>query len=275
MERLQAAIERARAQRDGGAAMTALAPRPASGSVSAGVTESAWLALPEIKLRRGLLHRRRIVAFQSGPEAAPYDILRTRVTQQAQANGWRRIAVVSPHSATGKTTTVANLAFGLARQQGVRSVVMDADLRRSGLGRLLGQKGRTPISDVLEGLVPFSDIARRHGSNLIFGLGFGAARNPSEILQSTRAQDVLKEIEATYVPDIMIFDMPPLSASDDNLGFLTHVDAALIVVEAGKTSMKQFDVAERQVAELTNVMGVVLNKCRYMSGPYGYEEGYY
>lgn len=207
--------------------------------------------------------------------AAPYDILRTRVAQQAQANDWNRVAMVSPHSNTGKSTTAANLAFGLARQQGIRSIVIDADLRRSGLGTLLGQKGQTPMSDVLEGLVPFSDVARRHGNNLIFGLGFGVAQNPSEILQGAQAQGVLKEIEATYTPDIMIFDMPPLSASDDNLGFLTQVDAALIVVEAEKTSMKQIDVAESQVSELTNVMGIVLNKCRYMSGAYGYEENYY
>lgn len=278
MERLQAAIEKARAQReDRGTpdAVTAPSARSTPPPPQAETIEALWLALPEIKLRRGLLHRKRIAAFQGGPPAAPYDILRTRLTQQAQTNGWRRIAVVSPHSATGKSTTVANLAFGLARQQGIRSVIIDADMRRSGLGRLLGQKGHIPMSDVLEGRVPFSDIARRYGKNLIFGLGFGVAQNPSEILQSARTREVLEEIEATYAPDFMIFDMPPLSASDDNLGFLTQVDAALIVVEADKTSLTQVDVAERQVAELTNVMGVVLNKCRYMSGAYGYEEGYY
>ena len=278
MERLQAAIEKARAQReDRGAknAITAPASRPAPDPAQTEAIEAIWLALPEIQLRRGLLHRKRVVAFQSGPAAAPYDILRTRLMQQAQTNGWRRIAVVSPHSGTGKTTTTANLAFGLARQRNIRSVIMDTDLRRSGLGRLLGQKGHIPMSDVLEGQVPFSDIARRYGKNLIFGLGFGIAQNPSEVLQSVQTREVLKEIEATYAPDFMIFDMPPLSAGDDNLGFLTQVDAAIIVVEAGKTNMTQIDVAERQVAELTNVMGIILNKCRYMSVAYGHEEGYY
>ena len=273
MERLQVAIEKARIQRDRGETPKASGKMPAAGTPLG--TEAAWLALPEIKLRRWLLNRRRVVALQNGPAAAPYDILRTRVALQTQANDWRRIAVVSPHSGTGKSTTTANLAFGLARQKGIHSIVIDADLRRSGLGKLLGQKGNTPMSDVLEGLVPFSDVAQRYGSNLIFGLGFGTARNPSEILQSTRAKEVLSEIETTYTPNIMIFDMPPLSASDDNLGFLTQVDAALIVVEAGRTGMKQIDVAERQVAELTNVMGVVLNKCRYMSTAYGHEDGYY
>jgi Mrp family chromosome partitioning ATPase len=91
----------------------------------------------------------------------------------------------------------------------------------------------------------------------------------------TQTRKVLKGIEAAYAPNFMIFDLPPLSAGDDNFGFLSHVDAALIVAEAEKTSLTQIDVAERQVAELTNVMGVVLNKCRYVTGAYGYEEGYY
>ncbi|SIT16954.1 Chromosome partitioning ATPase, Mrp family, contains Fe-S cluster [Roseivivax lentus] len=275
MERLQAAIDKARAQRDGELGIETQSQRSRPKPASSAEQEAAWLAVPEIKLRSSLLSSKRVFTVQSGPIAAPFDILRTRVIQQAQSNGWRRIAVVSPRSGSGKTTTVANLAFGLARQQGIRTIAMDADLRRNGLGRVLGQKGDVPMSDVLNGLIPFSHAARRYGSNLIFGLGFGAAGNPAAILQSAISDDVLRGIEAKFGPDIFLFDMPPLSASDDNLGFLTRVDAALIVVEAEKTRSKEFDVAERQVSELTNVMGVVLNKCVYTSGAYGYEEGYY
>lgn len=275
MERLQAAINKARSQRDSQIGPEAPVARPTDKPAQPEALDTAWLAVPEIRLRSSFLLHKRVMALQGGPMAAPFDILRTRVIQQARTNGWRRVAVVSPRSASGKTTIVANLAFGLARQQGIRTIAIDADLRRHGLGRVLGQKGDVPMSDVLKGLVPFADIARRYGSNLIFGMGFGISSNPAEILQSSQAEKVLKGIEADYAPDIMLFDMPPLSASDDNLGFLTRVDAALIVVEAEKTGVKEFDVAERQVAKLTNVMGVVLNKCLHTSGAYGYEEGYY
>ncbi len=273
MERLQAAIEKAREQRDGlkdERRPVRKAPEPAKPGI-----EDAWMALPEIKLRKGLMHRNRIVTFQSGPASAPYDIMRTRLIQQAQSNKWRRIAVVSPHSSCGKSTSVANLAFGLGRQGGIRSVVLDFDLRRHGLTRLLGQKGGVAMAEVLENRVPFEDLAQRYGKNLIFGLGFETSHRSAEILQSPETRDVLDGIEATYAPDLMIFDLPPLSASDDNYGFLSRVDAALIIAEAERTSMTQIDVAERQVAELTNVMGIVLNKCRYVSGAYGYEDGYY
>jgi len=279
MERLQAAIEKAREQR--------ATVQPAAGSnarggllntnaaAQAAAVEDAWLALPEIKHRKRHMHHNRIVAFQSGPAAAPYDVLRTKMTQQAQNNKWRRIAIVSPHSSCGKTTTTVNLAFSLSRQTGVRSMVLDFDLRRCGMGQVLGQKGRTAMADVLEERVPFDEVARRHGRNLIFGLSYGATQRSSEILQSSQTHKVLKDIEKTYAPNFTIFDMPPLSAGDDNFGFLSHVDAALIVAEAERTSLTQIDVAERQVAELTNVMGVVLNKCRYAKGAYGYDDKYY
>ena len=280
MERLQAAIEKARAQRETRdnpelpSERSAPARRPVPIDLSSEI-EARWLTLPEIKLRARRLHRNRVVTIQSGPIAGPYDILRTRLLQQAQAKNWRRIAIVSPHSGCGKSTTVANIAFGLARQSGVRSIVFDFDLRRSGLGHLLGQKRRVPMSDVLEMKRPFSDIAKRYQKNLIFGLGSGGSRRASEVLQAPDTRQVLEEVEETYAPDLVIFDMPPLAASDDNFGFLNRVDAALIVAEAESTSLTQIDVAERQVAELTNVLGIVLNKCRYTSGAYGYESKYY
>ena len=91
----------------------------------------------------------------------------------------------------------------------------------------------------------------------------------------TRATAIVDEISETYAPDVMLFDMPPLMASDDNFGFLQNVDCALILVAAERTSMSQIDIAERNVAELTNVMGIILNKCRYAKGAYGHEYDYY
>lgn len=280
MERLQAAIEKARAQRgetppvkpphEGAAHRT-----PAPDTTGEPAKES-WEALEELRFDRKLLHRNRITAYENGSESAPFDLLRTRMLQQAKQNGWKRVALVSPHSNCGKSTTTANLAFGLARQRDLHSVIFDFDLRRAGLTRILGQRPPAGMADVLEGRTAFADHARRYGGNLAFGLNGGVKTpNPSELLQSPRTSTVLDEIAAKFSPDILLFDMPPLMASDDNFGFLQNVDCALIMVAAEKTSMSQIDVAERHVAELTNVMGIVLNKCRYTSGAHGHEYDYY
>lgn len=280
MERLQVAIEKARAQRKtreaGGQATEAVVPaESAAAEISTSEVDRSWEALPPVKLQERLMHRNRLVAFHEGRDAGPYDMLRTRMMQQARTNGWKRVAIVSPHSNCGKSTTTANLAFSISRQPGLRAMILDLDLRRYGLSRMLGQQPDHSMVDVFSGEVSFGSHGRRYEGNVAFGFNGSASNRASEILQSGRTHDTLDALEAVYQPDITLFDMPPLMASDDNFGFLQNVDAALIMVAAEKTSMAQLDVAERQVAELTNVMGMVLNKCRYTDGAYGYEYGYY
>ena len=278
MERLQTAIEKARAQR-GKTSRKPVSARPGPPEARPEADpelQARWDALAEIRLTQDRLHRNRVIAYEGGQESAPYDMLRTKMLQQAKQHGWRRVALVSPHSSCGKSTAAANLAFSLSRQRNLRSLVFDLDLRRAGLTRLLGQSSTRGMAEVLEGQASFADHALRYGSNIAFGFNNGTkVHTPSEILQNPRTKEVLDEIEATYAPDVMLFDMPPLMASDDNFGFLHNVDCALIMVAAEKTGMSQIDVAERQIAELTNVMGIVLNKCRYTNGVYGNEYDYY
>lgn len=267
MERLQAAIEKARTRRQD-TRMHPSAPRP---DTSVTGVDAAWASLAAFEVFGSKLRKNRLVAFESGPEAAPYDMLRTRMLQQAQKNNWRRVAIVSPHAGCGKTTTAANLVFSFSRQKDLRCIILDLDLRRIGLGKTLDQKRKYSMADVLERRVSFAEHGLCYGTNVAVGLNSTPANNPSELLQSQQTRDVLAEIEAIYQPNLMIFDMPPLMSSDDNYGFLKNVDCALIMAEADTTTIEQVDVAERQVAELTNVLGVVLNKCRYNEGAYGYE----
>jgi capsular exopolysaccharide synthesis family protein len=275
MERLQAAIEKARSQREG--AVLPTGDRTVSASAAPVVPTAAkevtalWQTLSPMSAEGLRRQSRQLVTLQPGAPAAPFDILRTRILQQAQANGWKRIAITSPHSGCGKTMTTANLAFSFGRQAEQRTLIIDFDMRRGTLAKTLGQTPARTMGDVLSGKVDFVDHALRHGDNVAFGLNGGSVNNPSELLQSSQTRDTLAAIEAAYQPDLILFDVPPLRATDDSIGFLRQVDAAIIIVAAEETPMNQIDVAERQVAELTNVMGIVLNKCRIMDGDYGYE----
>lgn len=288
MERLQAAIEKARIQRREGAAAerTAQTPDGATDAVTTAGEGPAAAPAPGIADRWRALRpldtsgpayrdRDRLVAFRPGAQAAPYDMLRTRVIQQASTHGWKRIAVVSPHAGSGKTTTAANLAFSFGRQSDLRTMVLDFDLRRASLAALLEQQPGHTMADVLEGQVSFAEHAYIHDGNLAFGLSRSGTAYPAELLHSQRAVAALAAIEADYAPDFMFFDLPPLFAADDSIGFLRNVDCALLVVAAEETPMSKIDAAERQVAEVTQVMGVVLNKCRVVDEAYAYDYGAY
>ena len=61
----------------------------------------------------------------------------------------------------------------------------------------------------------------------------------------------------------MLFDMPPFQVSDDVMAFADKVDCVMIIAAAERTKMSELDACERELAGVTNVLGVVLNKCRY------------
>ena len=279
MERIQEALARARAERQksGAGSHTGSVARTEHGPVPAadGPADAAWAALAPARIDHGHLESQRVVAAEGGRDAAPYDLLRTKIIHQTQINGWRRVAIVSPDPAAGKTTTLSNLAFSFERQRDMRLICLDLDLRRPALHTVLGQRSEHSMADVLEGRVRFADHGLRLGDRVAVGLNSSAARNPSGILLSRETRAALDAIEADYAPDLTFFDISPLNVSDDNIAFLQNVDCAVIIAAAEATPMKQIDQAERQVAELTNVLGIVLNKCRYISEDDGYYDSYY
>ncbi|OWU80928.1 CpsD/CapB family tyrosine-protein kinase [Phaeobacter sp. 22II1-1F12B] len=281
MDRLQQAISKARMRREGAEAPAAGKPahpeRKERKPQAQGLSEldARWGEFEPLTIDAKTVTNNRLVAYSSGESSIPFDMLRTKILQQARKNKWKRIAICSPESGAGKTTVTVNLGLSFSRMREKRLTIMDFDMRRAGLSRALGQSSKTSMSDVLERRVPFADHGKCLEGNVVFGFNRERVKNPSEILQNPVTAQVLDEIESYYEPDIMIFDTPPLMVSDDSHGFLEQMDCALLIAAAEITSMDKLDVAERQLSELTNVMGIVLNRCRYTTGAHGYENEYY
>lgn len=297
MDRLQIAIEKARRTRAGllaaapatpglprlrptalGAASglaTSLATSLNAGTAAARPAATPWAALAPLVIDTARLARARIVARDPGPDAAPYDLLRTRILQETARHGWRRIALVAPHRGCGTSTLAANLAFAFARQSDRRLMVLDLNFRTPGLARLLGQTrdtatgpqaplaAQTSMADVLDATIPFADHGRRIGTAIALGLAPRPVTASAERLQAKATTDALARLDEAYAPDITIFDLPALTDGDDTIAFLKSVDCAIILAQAEKTPIHILDTTERTVANLTNVLGIVLTKSRY------------
>lgn len=272
MEKLEAALAKAReARRSARGAMidSAVAANPGRPMPAA-----AWSQLHEIAISAEQARQHRLVALAGGKVATPYDMLRSRAIRLMKDSGWKRLAVTSPNASCGKTTLALNLALSLARQKDLRVLLIDLDLRRPAMNRLIGHTQSGSMHEVLTRQIPLAQAAVRFGDNLAIGTNAEPARHPAELLHSQTAREVLAEIESQLRPDYVIFDMSPMLASDDNVGFLDHVDCALLVAAAESTTLQSIDTCEKELAQLTNVLGVVLNKCRYSDNAagYGYEE---
>lgn len=272
MEKLQSAIAKARLARSQAQGEQVRVPRPAPQSGADRVRE-AWAGLTGFDPDPDHLQARRIVTLGHGTEATEFDKLRTRMLQKMQAHKWTRVAITSPDPASGKSTITLNLGFSLARQPSLRTMICEIDLKRPALAQILGAERKMDFSRVLSGIDPFADHAIRLRPNLAAGLVGHPVKESAELLQGPQVGQVLDAVEAEYAPDIMLFDMPPLTVSDDTIGFADKVDCALIVAAAGSTTVEEIDACERDLAERTEVLGVVLNKCRYHGPEQGY--GYY
>jgi Mrp family chromosome partitioning ATPase len=274
MERIQSAIEKARAHRQGKPekperpASLRRPPVPANGDDA---VEALWAGIPVLVPDAKLLDRHRIPTFAGGAAAAPFDMMRTRILQQMRAKGWRRLAITSPSSGCGKTTLALNLAFSLARQTDLRTGLIELDLRRPSFAEMLGLgEGTEQFSEVLGGRGMVEDHMLRLGTTLVIGPSRQPVRESAELLQGEAAAAGLSEIDERLGLNLTIFDMPPMRVSDDMLGFAHEVDCVLLVAAAESTTIEEIDSCERDLAEQTNVLGVVLNKCRYTDSTYDY-----
>lgn len=273
MEKLQAALAKARAARkdrtESGPATPAPAPVRPWASSEAGATAAIWEELPLVDLSPGVLRRHRIVSREATREATPFDLLRTKIVLQMEQNGWTRLAITSPEPDSGKTTLACNLALGLGRQSSMRSMLFDFDLGSPSVHEFFDLRMRYGLPDVLSDAVAFDKQAVRVTKNVAVSISPTPERDPTQYLMMDRTAEFLDEVQRDYAPDIMIFDLPSALSSDKALAFLKNVDCALIVALAERTRFRKLDLCETEVAENTNVLGVALNGCRRGAIPTG------
>jgi len=277
MEKLQAALNKARKQRDE-------TPEAPTASVMKGAVDharargqdtSGWSEVPLVAMdRKHLVRNRVLTAGGSDPQSASFDLLRTKIQLQMEKNSWRRMAITSPSKSAGKTTVCANLAMAFSRQKSKRVIVFEFDMRRPALARVMGLSPERSTAEVLRGEVSFAEQAVRIGESVAVSCNPAALSSPSDLFLDPSTIKMLETFEKQYQPDLVIFDLPPLYAADDATAFFPNVDCALLIAEAEKCTIQQIDTSERRIAEHTNFLGVVLNKCRYPEEHEGYGYGY-
>ncbi len=231
-------------------------------------TEQMWRALGRFAIDpRHLRAQRVITASRDDPAHTAFDVLRTRLLQPMRERGWRRIAITSPTPDCGKTFTAANLALTLSRIDNFRTVLMDMDLRKSSLHRVLGVRDPGSMGDYLRGLVATEahfrvpERNRLHiGDNLAVAFNGRREDFASELMQDPLTEEVLEQMEEDLAPDIVLFDLPPVLTNDDVIAFRAQYDAVLVVAAGGATRAEELRLVERQLGEDKPILGVVLNR---------------
>jgi tyrosine-protein kinase Etk/Wzc len=212
------------------------------------------------------------------PVAESYRSLRTSLLFARTHQDLRTLVLTSPGPADGKSTTVANLAITFA-QQGQRTLLIDADLRRAVLDKTFSVPRSPGLTDAIIGGATIAQAAHPTQVPNLFVMASGNfPPNPSELLGSNAMRKVLAEVREQF--DIVLFDSPPLLAVTDAAVLSTMVDGTVLVVRMGSTAT---EAARRALAQLRavhgRVLGFLMNDVNYKSssyyGGYGYGYAYY
>jgi len=262
MEHIRHAIEKARKKRMESEGQSDTAAHQDQKLSEAAALSAKWRALRSTDVRPAVFKRNRITTFRAGPQAAPFDAMRTKLLYEMRGKNWRRLAITSPGVDCGKSTICLNLAFSMARQLDLKVMVIELDLRHPSIARMLNLDSSMNLVKVLNNVAPAQDHMTRIGEDMIIAPS-QRTQDSAELLQGVAAAHAIDRLEADYQPDVMLFDMPPMLAVDDTMAFVDQVDATLLIGAAEATTADQIARCKRDLEARTNLIGVVLNKCRY------------
>jgi capsular exopolysaccharide synthesis family protein len=191
------------------------------------------------------------------PVTEAYRSLRTNINFSNPAGRPRILVVTSPAPGDGKSTTAANLAMTMTKQ-GLRCLLIDADLRRGQLHDLFAVRREPGLSDVLMG-----DSARAHAVQVSdvrpdFLATGTLPPNPAELLGSEAMAELLQALAAEY--DSVVLDAPPMNLVTDAAVLARVADGVIVVARAGITPRHALVHAFDQLAGVkARVLGSVLN----------------
>ena len=170
----------------------------------------------------------------------------------------RSIVIASALPGEGKTTTAANLAITLA-EAGLRVVLVNADLRRPGLGLYMGIEESVGLTSVLIGSAELADAVQELGNGLLRVLPSGPLPpNPSELLGSIGMRQVIQGLERDN--DIVLLDSPPLLTVTDASVLSATAGGVIVVVRSGKTKLGELKQALAGLQTVgAHILGGVVN----------------
>ena len=222
---------------------------------------SVMCAVPRVAARKGARDARGVVMVSQPASLAAeaFRSLRT-VLGVHETGGQQRVVFTSAVPGEGKTFCAVNCAVALA-QQGYRTLLVDADLRRPALAGIFERDAQAPgFSNYLAGSASLAEATGTTGVENLHVLTAGTPLpNPAELLTNARLAELVRDPGfARY--DRVVFDTAPINAVSDALPLVRHASALCLVVRAGATPLK---ACRRAHATLVTggaaEVGVVLN----------------
>jgi exopolysaccharide/PEP-CTERM locus tyrosine autokinase len=185
------------------------------------------------------------------------------------------IMVTSALSGEGKSFTAINLAMSMAAEMDYTVMLVDADVARPSVPRMLGFAPGPGLLDILEASADMASVLLKTNIDKLTILPSGTPHpKATELLASDAMRQLLDDIATRYPDRIIIFDSPPLLLTTEARVLASHMGQIIMVVQADKTLQGDVQHALSTI-ESCPIRLMLLNQARaeHKSG-YGYGYGY-
>ena len=247
---------------------------------ASGAADSDRSRYVDINLAR--LHQMGMVTHDGGRTTAAEDFRNIkrpllRNAAQAVAQGRRNgnlIVVTSALPGEGKTFCALNLAMSIAMEKDHTVLLVDADVARPSVLRVLGLPAAPGLMDILlDNAIGMADVIMRTNIASLSLLPAGRNhRHAAELLASQAMSALLDDIAGRYPDRIIIFDSPPLLLTSEANVLAAQMGQVVLVVESEVTTQREVREALRRLEDCP-LVELICNKAHAFAG--GEYYGYY
>ena len=223
------------------------------------------------KALQGPVDPKLVVFHEPGsPAAEHFKVLRSQILYPQDGKDRRVILVTSAMEAAGKTMVACNLAVSIAQGVDPYALLIDADIRKSSVHRMLGFEPAEGLSEYLQRNEALSKYLIRTPMMKLTVLPAGhSVRNPAELLTSDKMRLLFEEARERYPDRFIIVDSPPVNLAAETSSLAQNVDAVVFVVRSGYSNQDLIEEAIAKVGE-DKILGIVFNCFESPPGKYSY-----
>lgn len=178
---------------------------------------------------------------------------------EKEQHGYKTFVICGCEAGDGATTVAINIAASFAAA-GMKTVLIDGDMRKKKVYKHLNEDTDDGLSNYLRGFCSLEDVIYETTTNNLFFIPCGELiNNPLRTLCSSKMTDLKKELEDKF--DFIIYDMPAITAGMDAKVMAMKSDAVILVSSLNKTSKRSLVSAANTLSDdKINLIGTIINK---------------